>query len=205
MEPGGEVTGVHHSLDHLLRSILGGGCQQLTARVLYLSGLPESDLAFSCGTLPGLTTSGKKLSMSKYCNLSLLHWTTPVGGLLNFLLLGLPFKNPVHPPPSTVPTSENPGPSYHPGTPLSTIICLTGKQLFGLSAPHPLADHSINPVRLNYYSLVLTLSIPCLPSCLFLQLVSRFQFPCPHHYTVNKIFTVKLCLLNCFLHVGQIH
>ncbi|MED6234424.1 hypothetical protein ATANTOWER_029742 [Ataeniobius toweri] len=96
--------------------------------------------------------------MSKDSNLSLLHWTTPVGSLLNSSLLGLPFKNPVHPPPSTVPTSENPGPSYHPGTPLSTIIYLTGKQLFGLSAPHPLADHSINPVRLNYYSLVLTLS-----------------------------------------------
>ncbi|MEQ2293060.1 hypothetical protein AMECASPLE_029352, partial [Ameca splendens] len=111
------------------------------------SGLPEPDLAFSCGTLPGLTTSGKKLSssMGKDSNLSLLHWTTLVGSLLNSLLLGLPFKNPVHPPPSTVPTSENPGPSYHPGTPLSTIICLTGKQLFGLSAPHPLEGHSINP------------------------------------------------------------
>ncbi|MEQ2228187.1 hypothetical protein ILYODFUR_006370 [Ilyodon furcidens] len=98
---------------------------------------------------------------------------------LVFFALCIPFKNPVHPP-SSVPTSENPGPSYHPGTPLSTIIGLTGKQLFGLSAPHPLADHSINP------------------------LVSRFQFPCPCHYTVNKHFTVKLCLLNCFLHVGQI-
>ncbi|MEQ2313194.1 hypothetical protein AMECASPLE_039141, partial [Ameca splendens] len=63
----------------------------------------------------------------------------------------------------------------------STIICLTGKQLFGLSASHPLADLSINP------------------------LVSRFQFSCPRHCTVNKHFTVKLCLLNCFLHVGQIH
>ncbi|MEQ2308818.1 hypothetical protein AMECASPLE_032179, partial [Ameca splendens] len=41
----------------------------------------------------------------------------------------------------------------------STIICLTGKQLFGLSASHPLADLSINP------------------------LVSRFRFPCPRHCT----------------------
>ncbi|MEQ2295580.1 hypothetical protein AMECASPLE_015909 [Ameca splendens] len=121
VEPGGEVTGVHHSLDYLLRSILGGGCQQLTARVLFLSGLPEPDLAFSCGTLPGLTTSGKKLSssMNKDSSLSLLHWTTPVGSLLNSSLLGSPFKHPVHPPPSTAPTSENPGPSYHPGTPSS--------------------------------------------------------------------------------------
>ncbi|MEQ2312361.1 hypothetical protein AMECASPLE_030149, partial [Ameca splendens] len=44
----------------------------------------------------------------------------------------------------------------------STIICLTGKQLFGLSAPHPLADHSTNP------------------------LVSWFQFPCPFHYTKDS-------------------
>ncbi|MEQ2312827.1 hypothetical protein AMECASPLE_035237 [Ameca splendens] len=100
MEPGGEVT-----------------------------GLPEPDLAFSCGTLPGLTTSGKKpsSSMSNDSNHSLPHWTSPVGSLLNSSLLGLPLKNPVHPPPSTMPTSENPGPSYHSGTPLSTIICLTGK------------------------------------------------------------------------------
>ncbi|MEQ2284597.1 hypothetical protein AMECASPLE_023318 [Ameca splendens] len=114
------MTGVHHSLDYLLRSILGGGCQLLTARVLSLGGLPEPDLAFLCGTLPGLTTPGKKLSSSmiKDSSLSLLHWTTPVGSLLNSSLLGSPFKNPVHPPPSTAPTSENPGPSYHPGTPL---------------------------------------------------------------------------------------
>ncbi|MEQ2307980.1 hypothetical protein AMECASPLE_023575 [Ameca splendens] len=70
-------------------------------------GLSEPDHAL-CGTLPGLTTSGKKLSssMSKDSNHSLLHWTSPVGSLLNSSLLGLPLKNPVHPPPSTVPTSE---------------------------------------------------------------------------------------------------
>ncbi|XP_047246764.1 synembryn-A isoform X2 [Girardinichthys multiradiatus] len=28
--------------------------------------------------------------------------------------------------------------------------------------------------------------------------------PCTFHYTVNKLITVRLCLLNCFLHVGQI-
>ncbi|MEQ2227559.1 hypothetical protein ILYODFUR_038866 [Ilyodon furcidens] len=106
--------------------------------------------------------------MNKDSNLlDLTGWQPPV-----FFAPCIPFKNPVHPPLSTVPTSENPGPFYHPSTPLSTIICLTGKQLFDLSAPHLLADHSINPVRLN--SLVLTLSIPCLPSCLFLQLVSQF-------------------------------
>ncbi|MEQ2284209.1 hypothetical protein AMECASPLE_019177 [Ameca splendens] len=123
MEPGGEVTGVHHFLDHLLRSKLGGGCQQLTARVLSLSGLPEPDHVFTCGTLPGFTTSGKKLSssMNKDSNLlDLTGWQPPV-----FFAPCIPFKNPVHPPPSTVPTSENPGSSYHPGTPLSTIICLT--------------------------------------------------------------------------------
>ncbi|MEQ2308958.1 hypothetical protein AMECASPLE_033605 [Ameca splendens] len=63
--------------------------------------------------------------MSKDSNHSLLHWTSPVGILLNSSLLGLPLKNPVHPPPSTAPTSENLGPSYHSGTPLSTIIYLT--------------------------------------------------------------------------------
>ncbi|MEQ2281377.1 hypothetical protein AMECASPLE_029709 [Ameca splendens] len=135
-----------------------------------------------CGTLPGLTTSGKKRSssMNKDSSLSLPHWTTQVSSLLNSSLLGSPFKNPVHPPPSTAPISETPGPTYHPGTPLSTIICLTGKQPFGLSALHPLADHSIN------------------------LLVSRFQFPCSLHCSVNKHFSVKLCLLNCFLHVGQL-
>ncbi|MEQ2315863.1 hypothetical protein AMECASPLE_026775, partial [Ameca splendens] len=38
----------------------------------------------------------------------------------------------------------------------------TGKQHLGLSTFLPLADHSIN------------------------QLVSRFLFPCPSHFTVNK-------------------
>ncbi|MED6268844.1 hypothetical protein CHARACLAT_026770 [Characodon lateralis] len=64
--------------------------------------------------------------MNKDSSLSLPRWTTQVGSLLNSSLLGSPFKNPVHPP-STAPTSETPGPTYHPGTPLSTIICLTGK------------------------------------------------------------------------------
>ncbi|MED6237604.1 hypothetical protein ATANTOWER_029040, partial [Ataeniobius toweri] len=84
--------------------------------------------------------------MNKDSNLlDLTGWQPPV-----FFAPCIPFKNPVHPPPSTVPTSENPGPSYHPGTPLSTIICLTGKQLFGLSAPHPLVAHSINPVAIKH-------------------------------------------------------
>ncbi|MEQ2304110.1 hypothetical protein AMECASPLE_023665 [Ameca splendens] len=39
---------------------------------------------------------------------------------------------------------------------------------------------------------------------LFYPLVSRFQFPCSLHCSVNKHFTVKLYLLDCFLHVGQI-
>ncbi|MED6246757.1 hypothetical protein ATANTOWER_023060 [Ataeniobius toweri] len=72
--------------------------------------------------------------MNKDSSLSLLRWTTQVGSLLNSSLLGSPFKNPVHLPPSTAPTSETPGPTYHPGTPLSTITCLTGKQPLGLSA-----------------------------------------------------------------------
>ncbi|MEQ2226162.1 hypothetical protein ILYODFUR_024719, partial [Ilyodon furcidens] len=127
--------------------------------------------------------------MNKDTSLSLPRWTTQVGSLLNSSLLGSPFKNPVHPPPSTAPTSKTPGPTYHLGTPLSTIICLMGKQPFGLSTLLPLVDHSINPVRQNYCSLVLTLSFPCLPSCLFLQLVSRFQFPCSLHCSVNKHFT----------------
>ncbi|MED6293067.1 hypothetical protein CHARACLAT_007015 [Characodon lateralis] len=124
VEPGGEVTGVHHSLDYLLRSILGGGCQQLAARVLSLSGLPEPDLVFLCGTLPGFTTILSTLLLPPRLLLKTLD-----------LLIILA--------------------QYY-----STIICLTGKQLFGLSASHPLADHSFNP------------------------LVSRFQFPCPRHCTV---------------------
>ncbi|MEQ2237645.1 hypothetical protein ILYODFUR_025251, partial [Ilyodon furcidens] len=28
--------------------------------------------------------------------------------------------------------------------------------------------------------------------------------PCTFHYTVNKLITVKLCLLNCFLHVSSL-
>ncbi|MED6240651.1 hypothetical protein ATANTOWER_025062 [Ataeniobius toweri] len=84
--------------------------------------------------------------MSKDSNHSLLHWTSPVGSLLNSLLLELPLKNPVHPLPSTAPTSENPGPSYHSGTPLSTIIYLTGKQLFGLSALPPSGGSFHHPI-----------------------------------------------------------
>ncbi|MEQ2307879.1 hypothetical protein AMECASPLE_022626, partial [Ameca splendens] len=83
-----------------------GGCQQLTARVLSLRGLPEPDLVFSYGTLPGSTTSGKKLSssMNKDSNLlDLTGWQPP-----KFFAPWIPFKNPVHPPPSTAPTSEKP-------------------------------------------------------------------------------------------------
>ncbi|MEQ2281889.1 hypothetical protein AMECASPLE_034901 [Ameca splendens] len=138
--------------------------------------------------------------MNKDSNLlDLTGWQPPV-----FFAPCIPFKNPVHPPPSTTPISEDPGPAYHSGTPLSTIICLTGKQLFGLSTSHPLTDLSINPVRLNNYSLVFEPEYSLLTILFILQLVSRFQFPCPHHCTVNKHFTIKLCLLNCFLHVGQI-
>ncbi|MEQ2287344.1 hypothetical protein AMECASPLE_011444 [Ameca splendens] len=63
--------------------------------------------------------------------------------------------NPVHPPPSTAPTSVTPGPTNHPGTLLPTITGLTGKQPLGLPAPP--SGGSINP------------------------LVSRFQFPA--HFT----------------------
>ncbi|MEQ2300256.1 hypothetical protein AMECASPLE_023457 [Ameca splendens] len=84
--------------------------------------------------------------MSKDSNHLLLHWISPVGSLLNSSLLGSPFKNPVHPPLSTAPTSENPGPSYHSGTPLSTIIYLTGEQLFGLSAPPPSGGSFHHPI-----------------------------------------------------------
>ncbi|MED6282573.1 hypothetical protein CHARACLAT_033550 [Characodon lateralis] len=99
--------------------------------------------------------------MNKDSNHSLLHWTSPVGSLLNSSLLGLPLKNHVHPPPSTAPTSENPGPSYHSGTPSSTSR--VNNYLVSLLL-HPLADHSIIP------------------------LVSRFMFPRRRHYTVNKLF-----------------
>ncbi|MED6282058.1 hypothetical protein CHARACLAT_028047 [Characodon lateralis] len=58
--------------------------------------------------------------------------------------LGSPSTNPVHPPPSTAPTSETLGPTKHPGTPVFTISCLTSKQPLGLSTP-------LNPVRQNYY------------------------------------------------------
>ncbi|MEQ2296785.1 hypothetical protein AMECASPLE_028076 [Ameca splendens] len=88
VEPGGEVTGVLHSLDYLLRSILEGGCQQLTARVLSLSGLPEPDLVFSYGTLPGSTTSGKKLSSSMNKDSNLLDLTV-VSRVNNYLVCPL--------------------------------------------------------------------------------------------------------------------
>ncbi|MED6292078.1 hypothetical protein CHARACLAT_030047 [Characodon lateralis] len=71
-----------------------------------VTGLPEPDLVFSYGTLPGSTTSGKKLSssMNKDSNLlDLTGWQPP-----EFFAPWIPFKNPVHPPPSTVPTSEKP-------------------------------------------------------------------------------------------------
>ncbi|MEQ2304658.1 hypothetical protein AMECASPLE_029432 [Ameca splendens] len=55
----------------------------------------------------------------------------------------------------------------------STIICLMGKQLFGLSASHPLADLSINPVRLNNYSLVFDPDY----SCLFYSWFPGSSFP----------------------------
>ncbi|MEQ2283729.1 hypothetical protein AMECASPLE_014574 [Ameca splendens] len=97
--------------------------------------------------------------MNKDSSLLLLRWITPAGSLIPSFL-GSPSVNPAHPPPSTAPTSETPGPTKHPGTPVFTISCLTA----GIPVP----------------------------------------VPCTFHYTVNKLITVKLCLLNCFLHVGQI-
>ncbi|MED6244744.1 hypothetical protein ATANTOWER_023057 [Ataeniobius toweri] len=87
--------------------------------------------------------------------------------------------NPVHPPPSTAPTSVTPGPTNHPGTPLPTITGLTGKQPLGL--PDPPSGGSLHQ----------SIGIPV-------------PVPCSLHCSVNKHFTVKLCLLDCFLHVGQI-
>ncbi|MEQ2240608.1 hypothetical protein ILYODFUR_016814 [Ilyodon furcidens] len=129
--------------------------------------------------------------MSKDSNHSLLHWTSPVSSLLNSSLLGLPLKNLVHPPPSTIHFHYPPSSTSRVNNYLVSLLL------------HPLADHSIIPVKLNYYSLVFDPEYSLLTILFILQLVSRFQFPCPRHYTVNKLFTKKLCLLNCFLHVGQ--
>ncbi|MEQ2293885.1 hypothetical protein AMECASPLE_038045 [Ameca splendens] len=73
--------------------------------------------------------------MNKDSSLLLFHWITPAGSLLISLLLGSPSINPVHPPPSTAPTSETLGPANHPGTLVFTILSLTVKQSFGLSTP----------------------------------------------------------------------
>ncbi|MED6257560.1 hypothetical protein ATANTOWER_026817 [Ataeniobius toweri] len=73
--------------------------------------------------------------MNKDSSLLLLRWITPAGSLLIPSFLGSPSTNPVHPPPSTAPTSETLGPTKHPGTPVFTISCLTGKQPLGLSTP----------------------------------------------------------------------
>ncbi|MEQ2228840.1 hypothetical protein ILYODFUR_012776, partial [Ilyodon furcidens] len=51
---------------------------------------------------------------------------------------------------------------------------------------------SLDPeASLAYRSVYFTVGIPV-------------PVPCTFHYTVNKLITIKLCLLNCFLHVGQI-
>ncbi|MED6267635.1 hypothetical protein CHARACLAT_014214 [Characodon lateralis] len=73
--------------------------------------------------------------MNKDSSLSLLRLIIPAGSLLISSLLGSPSVNPVHPPPSTASTSETLGPANHPGTPVFTILSLTGKQPFGLSTP----------------------------------------------------------------------
>ncbi|MEQ2285846.1 hypothetical protein AMECASPLE_036150 [Ameca splendens] len=79
--------------------------------------------------MPGLTTSGRKLSssMSKDSNHSLLHWTSPVGSLLVPSFLGPPSANPVHPPSSTAPTSDTLGPINILALQYS-VSSLTGKQ-----------------------------------------------------------------------------
>ncbi|MEQ2249476.1 hypothetical protein ILYODFUR_029646 [Ilyodon furcidens] len=111
--------------------------------------------------------------------------------------------NPVHPPPSTAPTSETPGPTNHPGTPLSTITSLTGKQPLGLSAPPSGGSlHQSSKAELLFISFDPELS---LLTILFIFTVGiPVPVPCSLHCSVNKHFTVKLCLLDCFLHVVQI-
>ncbi|MED6283862.1 hypothetical protein CHARACLAT_013381 [Characodon lateralis] len=88
----------------------------------------------------------------------LAGWQPP-----GFLTPRRAYKNLVHPPPfSTAPTSVFLDPLIILAHITFILISLTGKQHLGLSTFLPLADHSIN------------------------QLVSRFLFPCPSHFTVNK-------------------
>ncbi|MEQ2253771.1 hypothetical protein ILYODFUR_035904 [Ilyodon furcidens] len=116
-------------------------------------------------------------SMSKDSNHSLLHWTSPVGSLLNSSLLG-----------------------YHSRT-LSTLLLPLRQLLKTLDRLIILAHHypPSSTSRVNNY--LVSLLLHPLADHSIIPLVSRFQFPCPR---VNKLFTKKLCLLNCFLHVGQI-
>ncbi|MEQ2295656.1 hypothetical protein AMECASPLE_016736, partial [Ameca splendens] len=85
----------------------------------------------------------------------LAGWQPP-----GFLTPRRAYKNLVHPPPfSTAPTSVFLDPLIILAHITFILISLTGKQHLGLSTFLPLADHSIN------------------------QLVSRFLFPCPSHFT----------------------
>ncbi|MED6246362.1 hypothetical protein ATANTOWER_016621 [Ataeniobius toweri] len=89
--------------------------------------------------------------MNKDSNLlDLTSWQPPV-----FFAPWIPFKNPVHPPPSTAPTSEKTLDRliilahHYPPSSVSRV----NNSLVSLSS-NPLVDLSINPVRLNNYFVV---------------------------------------------------
>ncbi|MED6250282.1 hypothetical protein ATANTOWER_028451 [Ataeniobius toweri] len=140
--------------------------------------------------------------MNQDSSLLLPHWIKPAGSLLIPSFCGSPSVNPVHPPSSIAPTTETLGPSIilahqYSQSPVPRVINLlvspppSGGSLLQISKTE-LSFKNIGPeFPLAHRSVYFTVGIPVPVSC-------TFQLP------VNKLLTVKLCLLNCFLHVGQI-
>ncbi|MED6247159.1 hypothetical protein ATANTOWER_032629, partial [Ataeniobius toweri] len=112
--------------------------------------------------------------MNQDSSLQLPHWIKPADSLLIPSFRGSPSANPVHPPSSIATTTETLGPSI--------ILAHQCSQ-----SPVPWINNLLVSPHPSGGSLLQIIGIPVPVSCTFQN-------------TVNKLLTVKLCLLNCFLH-----
>ncbi|KAK5619980.1 hypothetical protein CRENBAI_003937 [Crenichthys baileyi] len=148
--------------------------------MFYLTGVPEPDLAVSFERL-GLLSSEKKSfnHMNKNSNLRLLLWISPAGSF--FYTWDPPQRTLSTLPPTQASTTVNSGHSNFLADLNST-------------SPFPRVKQSTG--------FILHLSLWRIIS--FSPFMLRFQFQVLALSLKIKLLTVKLSLLNCFLHVGQI-
>ncbi|MEQ2253960.1 hypothetical protein ILYODFUR_037884 [Ilyodon furcidens] len=121
--------------------------------------------------------------MNQDSSLLFPHWIKPAGSLLIPSFHGSTSVNPVHPPPPIAPTTETLGPSI--------ILAHQYSQ-----PPVPRVNNLLDSPPPSGGSLPQIIGVPVPVSYTFQHTVNK-------HLTVKKPLKLS-CLLNGFLHVGQI-